>query len=244
MTAGSDVQRIRLQPAYVLHSRDYRDTSAFLDVLTPAFGRVSLLAKGVKQSRFSARRAVLQPFRSLLVSWQGRGDLYTLTQVEEQGKPLILNGVWLICGYYISELTQRLATRGDASAEIFALYDATVRELAREASPEPLLRMFEVRLLHALGYAPDFSCCVNGHEPVDPEMQYRFTPEFGAVPASLAKGMGLPVSGRTLIALERQDFSASSVCTEAKQLLRGILRHYLGDQPLRSRELFKAYAKK
>ena len=234
-----------MQPAYVLHGRDFRDSSLILDVLTPAHGRVSLVARGVKNSRNSAKRALLQPFRSLLVSWQGRGELCTLTGVEESGKPMVLHDVYLICGYYINEISLRLLGRGESGSELFALYDDTVRRLEAREKPEPLLRSFEIRLLQLLGLAPEFSSCVYGHESVDPSIEYVYIPEGGALPLTEAQDAnGVRVSGQTLLALDALDFSEESSRIEAKRLMRYVLSYYLGEQPIRSRELFAVYAGK
>src|SRR5690625_6002851 len=79
--------RVDLQPAYVLHTRPYRDTSMLVDLFTPEHGRVALVAKGVRTGK-SRRRALLNPFTALLVSFQGRGGLKLLTAVEAQGPGL------------------------------------------------------------------------------------------------------------------------------------------------------------
>src|SRR5690625_3916350 len=83
--------RVDLHPAYVLHTRPYRDTSMLVDLFTPEHGRVALVAKGVRTGK-SRRRALLNPFTALLVSFQGRGGLKLLTAVEAQGPGLILQG--------------------------------------------------------------------------------------------------------------------------------------------------------
>ena len=41
-------ERISLEPAFVLHSREYRDTSRILDVFTVAHGRLTLFARGAR----------------------------------------------------------------------------------------------------------------------------------------------------------------------------------------------------
>jgi len=41
-------ERINLQPAFVLHSREYRDTSRILDVFTVNHGRLTLFARGAR----------------------------------------------------------------------------------------------------------------------------------------------------------------------------------------------------
>ncbi len=243
MSAGVNHSRVSLQPAYILHSRDFRESSAILDVLTPRHGRVSLLAKGIKRPG-SARKALLQPFRSLLLSWfQGRGELYTLTSAEESGYPISLRGEYLACGYYITELTQRLTHQGEANTELFVLYDETVRQLEKQASPEHLLRIFEVRFLQLLGLLPDLANCVNGYEPVKADQVYHYLHESGAVPAELTSASSIErVSGKTLIALQKGEFNDDATLAEAKGLMRRILKDHIGDKPLYSRLLFNAYA--
>ncbi|MEJ6540579.1 MAG: recombination protein O N-terminal domain-containing protein, partial [Halioglobus sp.] len=65
--------RINLQPAYVLHSRPYRDTSVLLEVFTAEYGRISLVARGTRrQTRRGSKAALLQLFSPLLLSFSGR----------------------------------------------------------------------------------------------------------------------------------------------------------------------------
>ena len=63
--------RIAEQPAFVLHSYPYRETSLIIDVLSRDHGRVALVAKGAKRPH-SALRAVLQTFQPLALSWTDR----------------------------------------------------------------------------------------------------------------------------------------------------------------------------
>lgn len=238
-----NIQRVSLQPAYVLHARDYRDSSMIVDCLTPEFGRVSLVAKSAKGGR-SNKRALLQPFRSLLISWQGRGSLQNLTAVEESGRAMSLHGIYQVCGYYITELLHRLLSQGEVTAELFALYDRCIRELEQKKQLEPLLREFELSLLQSLGLLADLTLCIDDDSPVSPEIDYYFEPEAGIRMAGVAhRAVAAKVSGRTLLALDRLDFNDSEVQRESKRLMRAILRYYLGDKPIKSRELFEVYTR-
>ena len=86
--------RVLLQPAYVLHQRPYRDSSVLLEMFTPEYGRVGIVANGVRRSN-SKLKGLIQPFYPLLASWSGRGDLYTLNSVEAQGRAIILKQPYL-----------------------------------------------------------------------------------------------------------------------------------------------------
>jgi DNA repair protein RecO (recombination protein O) len=52
---------VYLQPAFILHQHKYRETSLIIDALTLDFGRISLLAKGVRKTK-SRTAGLLQPF--------------------------------------------------------------------------------------------------------------------------------------------------------------------------------------
>ena len=41
-------ERISLEPAFILHSREYRDTSRILDVFTQRHGRITVFARGAR----------------------------------------------------------------------------------------------------------------------------------------------------------------------------------------------------
>jgi len=49
----------------------------------------------------------------------------------------------------------------------------------------------------------------------------------------------LLISGRSLLAMARGDFSAIETLVQSKSLLRAIINHYLGGQPLQSRRVLK-----
>ncbi|MEM8548122.1 MAG: DNA repair protein RecO, partial [Pseudomonadota bacterium] len=118
--------RVRLEPAWVLHRRDYRDSSQIVDALTPGYGRLSLVARGVRRPK-SPHRGLLQPFRPLLLSWTGRRELVTLTDVERApGAVLELTGDALLSGFYVNELVLRLTHRFDPQPELFAVYSETL----------------------------------------------------------------------------------------------------------------------
>lgn len=228
------MSQIQLQPAYVLHRRDYRDSSLLLEVLSADHGRVGIVARGVRGKR-SSRRALLEPWRALLLSWSGRGELRTLTGVEEAGPWQPLHGERLLCGYYLNELLLRLLHRDDPQDGVCQLYAESLARLRGESPSEPTLRRFELALLERLGYAPPLDCTADG-APVEADREYGYLAESGPVPAA---GQRLRVSGRSLLALAAGRFDEPAVLREAKPLLRAILRSHLGDKPLKSRELFR-----
>src|SRR6187455_3005860 len=148
-------ERIALEPAFVLHHREYRDTSRILDVFTARHGRLTLFARGARGPK-SKLASLLMPFRPLLVSWSGRGDAAQLTAAEAHGEVPALPPRHVLSGFYLNELIINLTTRHDPQVQLFDDYSQALRSLSIEASPEPALRVFEKRLLESLGYGLEF----------------------------------------------------------------------------------------
>ena len=77
------------EPAFVLHTYAYRETSVIVEALTATYGRVALVARGVRRPR-SELRGVLQAFQPLMLSWTGGGELKTLVKADWcGGLPLV-----------------------------------------------------------------------------------------------------------------------------------------------------------
>ena len=110
-----------LQPAFVLHTRPYRDTSMLVDFLTPQFGRFTAVARGVR-ARKTIKRNLLNPFAGLLISFQGKTDLKLLTGFEAGTPHFSLTAKHLYSGFYLNELLMRLLPAFDAHDDIFHLY--------------------------------------------------------------------------------------------------------------------------
>lgn len=237
----SSDSRVALQPAYVLHRRPYRDTSALLEVLTSEYGRMALVGRGVQRS---PRRGspLLQPFRPLLLSWVGTGDLVTMTGAEPDGRAPGVSGEAVLSGLYLNELLLRLLPRHDAQPELFLAYAATLQKLADAdgtAAQEQALRLFELRLLDALGYGLALDTEAETGRPIEAAASYCYEIERGPILAE-GSGDGPRVHGRTLLALRQGTFADRDSLREAKQLMRAALGAQLGGRPLHSRELMRA----
>ncbi|MFK7857836.1 MAG: DNA repair protein RecO [Granulosicoccus sp.] len=257
-----------LQPGYILHYREYQESSFIVDAFSMTHGRIALMAKSARNSRPQIR-ALYQPFRPLLLSWVGSGELRTLTGIEESGAALALSDVRLACGYYINELVLRLLGKDQPQDSVFAFYSLALSELEQvDISYEIVLRTFELQLLDILGVLPNLPFCTPEGAQVMPEREYLYHPANAvAVPVQGSAGLGLlkekhrttakspsihpdgltpddgvRVHGKTLIAMHELDFSDAQVLGECRTLMRQILRIQLGDKPLKSRELFTTLA--
>lgn len=223
--------------AFVLHGRDYSNTSRLVEVFSAEHGRLPLIAKGAKRGR-EPLAPLLQPFQPLFLSWGGRGEVRTLYRAEAAGQPFGLAGQALYCGFYLNELMMRLLVRDDPHRDLFAFYNATLDELARCSALDPVLRRFELRLLDEIGYTVILDREAGSEAPVTPDRRYHYQPEHGLCVAA-ARTSGSTASGATLLRLAAGEPLVGDQVTEARSLMRGILAPHLGTRPLKSRELFR-----
>jgi DNA repair protein RecO (recombination protein O) len=236
--------RTDLQPAYILHSRAYRDTSLLLEVFTAEQGRISLVARGARQSgKRGSNASLLQPFQPLLISFSGRSELKTLSKVEPAGMPVALRGERMFSGLYLNELIVRLLHQHDPHPQIFARYSDVLEQLSNGEVIEDCLRRFELFLLDDLGYKLVLTeDCASGAAVLE-EALYRYFPGHGfqmdAGGGPDSQGTGLYM-GRHLLSIANGVFTEDARPT-AKRLLREVLAEHLGGKPLHSRELFRAH---
>ncbi len=235
------------EPAFVLHTRPWRETSLIAELLTPGHGRVGVVARGGRRGRRGAA-GVLQPFSLLQVTLRGRGELKTLVSAEPE-QTLLLRGERLFAGLYLNELLLRLLQRDEAQPEIFSDYAGTLARLAHldpqyaARDMEPALRRFELRLLVALGYGFPLDQDVQGHA-LDAARRYTLIPDEGlAVVGDTVRDAGyeLEFEGSHLLALAADVLSEPEVLHTAKRLTRLALAGHLGGRPLHSRALFRRW---
>jgi len=228
-------RRIEHDPAFVLHSYPYKETSLVLEAFSRTHGRLALLARGARRPR-SAMRGVLVAFQPLRLSWSGAGEVCNLTAAEWAGGQPVLGGSPLMCGFYVNELVMRLVPRGDPHEDLFDAYAGSLARLAAGAPEAAVLRGFERRLLAELGYALSLERDAASGAAIDPARSYVYLPERGPVPANGAGGE-LRVSGRTLLDIARDDYGRAETRDEARQLMRALIGLRLGGQGLHTRSV-------
>ena len=234
------VERINLEPAFVLHGRAYRETSEILDLLTRNHGRISLVARGMRTAK-AGLRAVLQPFQPVAVSWTGRGgSLMNLRAAEAAGRAGSLRGTALMSAYYVNELILRFLHKGDPHPQLFGSYAEVIHRLGVGEPADVVLRRFEMELLSQTGYGLNLEFDAVSGEPLVPSGCYQYVVERGAVPAEPGVEASLVYSGAELLAIGRSAFDDGIHLACARRLLRAVLDHHLGGKPLRTRQVFAA----
>jgi DNA repair protein RecO (recombination protein O) len=232
-------RRTEHEPAFVLHSYPYKESSLIVEAFTRHRGRVGLLARGARRPR-SAIRGTLLAFHPLRLSWSAAAELGTLTAAEWAGGQPALSGIALMCGFYVNELLLRLLPREDAHEALFDAYVEAVARLGAGDEPSALLRAFELRMLRELGYAPPLDRDAGSGTPVQADARYAYLPERG--PLALT-GAGteedFTVSGQTLLDMSREDFTRPETRDEARRLMRRLIAARLAGQTLHTSDMLR-----
>lgn len=227
-----------MQPAYVLHRWPYQEHSLIVELFSAEQGRVRVVARGARRSK-KGQAALLQPFRLLQVEWRGRSDLKTLTSVDTGEYVANLAGDYLYCGFYINELLQRLMPEHAAIPALFNDYQHTIDLLRQELPMEPVLRKFEWRLLCHLELEFDWQHEVEQGEPVVADGVYYFRPGEGFARVWHGREPTPHFGGADIARMADFALQDPQLLNQFKFVMRRALGAYLGNKPLRSRELFQ-----
>ncbi|UTF61042.1 DNA repair protein RecO [Gilvimarinus sp. DA14] len=231
------MQRVELQPAYIIHARPYRDTSFIVHCFTPQYGIVAAVVRGQRQKKKS-QRSLLNPFIPLLISAQGKGGMLLMTHFEARGQPHFLTGASLYSGLYLNELLHRLLPEADPHPEIFTAYQTAIESLVAQEALEPSLRRFEMSLLLALGVGISWREAAWDGGPIQADAYYRLETEQGFVPVVAGEKTAGLFYGEHILQVAGQRFDLATARKTAKLANRQLLQPLLGSKPLRSRELF------
>ena len=247
--------RIHDEPAYVLHSYDWSESSLILEAFTRHHGRVALAARGAKKptSNFRPVLLPLQPLRlAYAVARQEQGEIHTLKGAEWAGGHVMPTGDALLSGLYLNELLLRLLAREDAHAALFDVYAGVVRVLGsgqHGESLESVLRAFELLLLREVGLLPALDVETATLAALDAPSRYALVPEGGLRAATDADRAALagaqwsalwgalqqgPAASAAYPALLH---AAAPVAAALKPQLRALLQYHCGSALLRTRQL-------
>jgi DNA repair protein RecO (recombination protein O) len=244
--------------AVVLRARAYGESDKIVTFLTDNAGKLTGIAKGAKNSRRRFANC-LEPFTQVRVHYRTR--LGATLVFMESCDLLVPTGALVeptkfAYGSYLVELVDQLTAEAHSVPDIYTLLAEALDELRRRTATAAFLRVFELRLLHHAGYAPQLTACSRcrrsaggaGHAFLDPAHGSIICASCHADDSSL-----IPVAGQTLAVLDaikttplaeasRHPFGAATA-TEAAQIMGHLLAQHL-PRPLRSVRLIAALGRR
>ena len=235
--------RVLSQPAFLLHARPFRETSLIIEIFSRQYGRVGLVARGVRNPK-ARKRALVMPFQPLLLGWSGKGELPLLTGIEATGSARELVAEQRYVGFYLNELLLKLLHRHDAHEDLFDFYSKILDELYQGGPIQHALRRFEKELLSQTGYGLILHHEAESSRPVSEERTYQYLPELGPRPASQVVHdyqpgeQGITIRGKSLLDFYHDIFDDKESLKECHRLVRYLLDRQLSGKPLHSRRVF------
>ena len=238
-SAARMASKVLHEPAYILHSQPYSETSLILDVFTRNYGRISVLAKGAKRPYTQWRASLFQTFQTLSLAFTGKSQVKTLLDLEWVGGIPMLQGSALLAGYYMNEWMRRALALDDPHAALFEAYQHSLADLSLSDSSEhaACLRRFEMVLLRELGYGVPLETPTG---QIDAEMRYILdltSHQWLETELSDSTSGTLVVHGQTLLDMADMQFHAPKTALESKHVLRFLLHASVSSQPLNTRSL-------
>jgi DNA repair protein RecO (recombination protein O) len=248
------LQRITHEPAFVLHSYPWSESSLIVELLTRQHGRVAVVAKGVKRPS-SQFRSILLPLQLLSVAYSRGDELHTevgtLKAAEWQGGHTMPVGEALLSGYYLNELVMKLLARDDPHTSLFDAYREAVAWLRDSANMQASLRAFELILLREIGFLPALHIGTLSNEALSSDVLYSLSAELGlretaqahssALSGAVWQALGSALqSAAPIFAVRHLVQSLEAADRQAlKQQLRQVLQHHSGSRGLRTRMLMR-----
>jgi len=229
------VNRVDQQPCFILKSQAYKETSVIHQIFSRDYGVISIISKGSRVKK-SKHGCLLQAHRALLLSWVGKGELKTLTSVEEQASIEQLKGRALYCGFYVNELMLNFLHKHDAHPVLFKGFSEIVLQLSTKSELEANLRQFEKLLLDEIGYGLLLDDDVQTQLAIEHDKYYQYRISHGATQCQ--ENHSDAILGSTLINLKNNKLSNKVELKQAKRLMRRLIDAQLDGKILKSRELF------
>jgi DNA repair protein RecO (recombination protein O) len=228
--------RLYTTEAIVLSRQDYSEADRIFVLFTPARGRMSVIAKGIRRpkSRFGSS---LDYFgRVSLDLAKGRDlDVVTgVTAIDGHGRLRIDTASYGYAAYF-AELTRHLTQDRQENRPLYNLLASSLALVNDGIEPWPVARHFELGILTMLGYRPEMFRCVNCSRDLE-AVTNAFSARLGGIlcpSCRLADPGAVPMSvdaQKYLRTLARSGLAAVmrlNVSPELRNEIAGIVATYL-----------------
>ena len=233
-------ERIYHTDAIVLSRFDLGEADRIVSILTPRFGRLRVVAKGIRKpsSRFASHVELFCLTRLTLA--KGR-DLDVVTAAE------LIEGHWSVrtdldalgAVSHCAELMERAVGERESQPRLYASLRTALELLTHGANPALVSRWFELTVLTVLGFRPDLYSCVSCSRPIEEQVN-ALSPRQGGMVCPACAGSDLQAirlsvpTQKVLRLLDRQGITDAlrrripdEVMEELGQVLSAFTRQHL-----------------
>ncbi len=231
--------------AVIIKRSDLGEADKILTIFTPHFGKLRVVAKGVRKvtSRLAGHVELFTRAQMLLAKARNL-DIVTQSETIDAYRPLHEDLSRIAHASYAAELLDALTPDALENYVVYKLMAETLGLLSDDPNPERVLHWFEVQLLGYMGYAPELTKCVECRNELAPVVNSFSAALGGVVCASCRRpgvGRDLSVNAlKVLRLLQRNPYSAISrlrvdpaLHTELQAVMQGHITYIL-ERELRS----------
>jgi len=164
--------------AIVLGRTDFGEADRILTLLTPEYGKLRVVAKGVRRVKSKLAGGIELFSVSHITFIKGRGDMGTLssTRLIKHYGVIVQDIERTMTGYELIKQLNKL-TEDEPEAGYFELLQQSFEALNEPIVPLPLIRTwFTAQLVRLGGHTPNLHTDSNGQK-LDATMQYDFDTE-------------------------------------------------------------------
>jgi DNA repair protein RecO (recombination protein O) len=245
-------RRLYVTDAIVLSRFDFGEADRILTLLTPEFGKIKAIAKGIRRPT-SRIGGALEPLAELRIQLARGRTFDVVTQVTMQHTWLGLRDRLEVTAtaWYCAELAERSLEERHAALPVYLLLRRAYELLDAGMSPARVARWFEMRLCDELGVRPEVDRCVECDRLLAPNDVVRWVPPLGGVlcadhpgPSAMAAGLSTEAL-KVLKAYQRMDVEAiaglrlpPAVEREVEDRLGTFVRHVM-ERDTRSRRFLE-----
>lgn len=225
----------------VIRSMDYGEGNKIITLCTESGGKVGVLVRGAKKPK-SRHAALVQPFTFGQYVYFRNTGLGTLNagEIVESYHELREDLVKASYASYACELLDRVLQDEETGTFWFKQLKACLQALKEEKDPVVITSLYEMKILQASGYGPQFDECISCNQE-RPDEQLFISPRLGGVLCRACKHFDPPAMSvspkalkllRLFVQLDLQRLGNISVSEstrdEIKKLMRAFMDHQLG----------------
>ncbi|MDD4956592.1 MAG: DNA repair protein RecO [Candidatus Omnitrophica bacterium] len=147
----------------ILRKYQLRETSYILVVYTSEFGKIKGVIKGVRAPypQFAGNFEALTKVSLLFYRKARKGlDLITACEATEGYYPVRNDIERLTYANYFIELIDTVSSDYDPNPALYEVLDKSLKMLASDVSPRRAGRIFELKMLEAIGVRPQLETCI------------------------------------------------------------------------------------
>lgn len=207
--AVSPRDRLYRTNAVVLARQDYGEADRIFILYTPARGKLSAIAKGVRRPK-SRMGPHLDYFTEVSLELAKGRDLDVVTQAATVNAHLALRSDIDAYGHaaHFAELVRHLTQDRQEHRQVYELLASSLSLLSDGVAARPVARHFELSLLGLLGFRPELFRCLNCLRTLEPDAN-AFSNQLGGLLCPSCRAM---------------DPSAVVVSLDAQKYLRLLVR--------------------